>query len=787
MALEAAQALAVAALGRSEDDPCLPLEVEVDPEADDSALLVRSAAGHQEVRVSLKAARDLLADPDRFLVSILCRLFDLPENLADGAAGLVSRVSEAAVRMKSTGSTAVPTERVSEAIDRLRGGADVAMIGPSAAGKSVATAQIVQRLTDAGWAVSWIDLSDPAVGAIDLLVSLAAAEEGPAASHLVVLDDLQANPGAAIQIGNLLTRVSPAVRSHLRVVLLGWDSARHLASEVCPGAVTIPCSGEDLLRPVLEGLAGGEVQDEVLSRIRRLSAGDLLVASEAFQHYLRTGEVPSLQEIAGASFEELTEGKPLSSEAMRLAFHLAALGQFEIDAAKAFAEAQSRPALEELVARRIVRPVGSFVAVGHRSHAALIAMHLRAEQPDLIDTLGSPVRLSLDYLRAAGDGQIVAMLQRLDLASAARRDSDQHGSTFLARAWESIQILRNYLRRQVQSDATWGDNVASAIHAAQTFSRFDEEAWGTTAQFVRSRWIADGHQLPEPHGQSSQERDDFTAIAEKMDEEDAAKKAENASIEMSAASIDFDRVHRTWLLGQLLGFEAWAPGRSSPRLESLVAIAERVQEPDGNFYPARIPWVTARVVLGLVAAGNSVSSNRSVQQACQWLRRPYPEGPYKAGAWEGGTGTWNSTVETTAMCLSALVRAGVPLDDPAIKAGKAYLLSQRAAWVQPGAEIDAANALEAYILTGGRWREVSAELMHLLSWARDREPWTRTSDLASESQVQSSAVALVANSLVGILWATVKAELPILLEGIATEREAPVEPVTSFSAMEGPG
>lgn len=787
IAIQAAQALAAAALTCSEGTPCLPLTAAADVDATEPCLRIRTVAGSQrEVRLSLPTVRDLLADPDRFLTSVLCQLFDLSEDNLETASSLVARIRELPAPRETRG-TVVSTERVSEVIGRLQAGADVAMIGPSAAGKTVSAEQIVQQLTGAGWTVSWIDLSDPAAGAIDLLVSLAVAKEGPAASHLIVLDDLQANPGVAIQIGNLLAEISQAFSSRLGVVLLGWDSARQLANEVCPGAVTIPCSGEDLLRPVLEGLACGEVEDAVLSQVRRLSAGDLLVANEAFQHYLRTGEVPSLRQIASATFEELTGGEPLSAEATRLAFLLAALGQFEIDAARAFAEAQSQPALEELVARRIIRPVGPFVAVGHRSHAALIVLHLRAGQPELMDSLGSPVRLSLEYLRAAGDGQIVAMLQRLDLASAARRESDQHGSTFLARSWESIQILRNYLRRQVQRDATWGDNVASAIHAAQTFSRFDEEAWSTTARFVRSRWLVDGGKLPEPRGQSSRERDDFTAIEGKMAEEDAVKQAENAPVEMTAASIDFDRVHRTWVLGQLLGFEASAPGRSSPPLEDLVAVAGHVQEPDGNFYPSRVPWVTARVVLGLVAAGHTASSSPSVKQACQWLRRPYPEGPYKAGAWEGGTGTWNSTVETTAMCLSALARAGIPLDDPAIKAGRAYLLSQRAAWVQPGAEVDAANALEAYILTGGRWREVSAELMHLLSWARDKEPWTRTSHLASESQAQSSAVALVANSLVGILWATVKAELPILLEGIATEREAPMELAMSLSATDEPG
>lgn len=775
VAVQAAHALAVESLRRDEHGTCLPLTVETDPDA--PALRIRAGiASLREVKESLATVRDLLPEPDRFLAHVLQRLFEVPDLAPTAARDVISRVKNVSPRLVSIEGGTVLTERVATVIERLRAGDDIAMIGPSASGKTVAAAQIVHRLAASGWTASWIDLSEPTAGSADLFISLALCEKGPAASHLIVLDDIQANPGLAIQIGNLLSSLSGSVDSSVRILLLGWDSARALAGEACPGAVTVACSGEDLLRPVIEGLIGGDVRDEVLSELRHVSAGDLLVANKALEHYLRTGEVPSLEEIAGASFVALTGDRPLSAEATRLAFCLAALGQFEIDAARNFAEAQSRPALEELVERRIVRPSGSFVAIGHRSHAALIAMHLQREWPELVAPLGSPVKLSLEYLRTAGDEQIVAMLQRLDLASAARKDSDQHGSTFLARAWESIQVLRNYLRRQAEGDATWGDNIASAIHASQTFSRFDEEAWRTTAQFVRRRWAIDADELPRPRGETSRERDDFTAIAEKMRLEDVAKKAEKAPVELPADSIDFDRMHRTWVLGQLLGFEGSAPSRCGSRVEDLVKAAERAQEPEGNFYPARVPWVTARVVLGLTAVGHTISSSRTVQQASQWLRRPYPEGPYRAGAWESGTGTWNSTVETTAMCLAALIRAGISLDDLTIRAGRAYLLSQRAAWIQPGAEVDAADSLEAYILTGGRWREVSAELMHLLSWARDREPWTRTSYLASESQAQSSAVALVANSLVGILWATVKAELPILLEGIATERDAPIEP-----------
>ena len=120
------------------------------------------------------------------------------------------------------------------------------------------------------------------------------------------------------------------------------------------------------------------------------------------------------------------------------------------------------------------------------------------------------------------------------------------------------------------------------------------------------------------------------------------------------------------------------------------------------------------------------------------------------------------------MCVNALIRCGVPATDQAVTAGTAYLLSKRDEWVRAGQEIDGAFAMETVLATRGRWREISSELAALLSWVRDREAWTRATQLASESHDESCKVAQIANSLVGIVWDTVKSELPLLLEGIAT-------------------
>jgi len=237
----------------------------------------------------------------------------------------------------------------------------------------------------------------------------------------------------------------------------------------------------------------------------------------------------------------------------------------------------------------------------------------------------------------------------------------------------------------------------------------------------------------------------------------------------AAGAIDLDRMHRTWVLGLLLGFEASAVQRDPERRAKLVACAELAADPAGFFYPRRVPWVAARVLLGLAAVGESIHTSAIVRGATNWLLTPAPEGPCQFGVWESGTGTWNTAVMTTTMCLTALVRCGVPATHPMIVAGASYVDSKAAEWQAPGQELDAADALETRLLTGRHWIDGKRELAQLLDWARDSDPWLRATETASMRQDESSKVPAMASGLVRIVWEIVRAEMPVLLEGVAIE------------------
>jgi len=145
-------------------------------------------------------------------------------------------------------------------------------------------------------------------------------------------------------------------------------------------------------------------------------------------------------------------------------------------------------------------------------------------------------------------------------------------------------------------DPSWGDNVASAIFVAEAFADLGLlDKWMKVAAYVRSRWLIDnGTELPSYVGSPPAERDDFDAIAKRMNREDDAR---IRIYSQYVSTIDLDRFHRTWVLGLLLGFEASALQDEETRIARLRSIVREVQLPSGAFYPERVPWVTARVCL----------------------------------------------------------------------------------------------------------------------------------------------------------------------------------------------
>ncbi|WP_433314991.1 hypothetical protein [Micromonospora chersina] len=653
----------------------------------------------------------------------------------------------------------------------LLSGNDVLVIGPSASGKTMSALAMARTYQSRGWPVLWMDLVDPRVDEASLMCRLLATAE--ARKYLAIVDNLQANVGAAKKVCDLLMRLKQSSPEVFTILAVGWPSARSLGSTLLPSALPVSAAGDDVISELIRSITNAE---EHATRISEIANGDVVVASVALDFFATHDAIPTGDEITTLVAERTNASNVGTGESRTLLYWFACLGIYEIDVSEDYCRHLPTEAFRELVSRSLIRLDGSSYRVGHRSLASLLAHYAWRNWNSTDAPFNVPSVVAVDYLRGVGDQQIRATLEKLDLVGLADGEA-QEGSAFLARAWQSLTILTNFLVRQVNADPTWADNVASVVFSCESLAQLGQhEAWQLSAEYVRSRWKChtDGS-LPSYRGSPPADRDDFNEIFRTMDAEDQARRGMHWSGQL-AGDVDLDRMHKTWVLGLLLGFEGSALQKDVQRLNALLDTARLCQEPSGAFYPERVPWVTARVVLGLCRAGGSYTASPVVRRACDWLRTSKPDGPYAYGAWESGTGTWNTTLMTTAMCLSALGAAGVPLHDQRVRAGLAYLREQRHEWAQESNEIDLANVLEAVLLIGGRWQDVALELGKLLSWTRNPKAWMDAGKLASDVHDESSKVAFIAAQLVSIVWATVKRELPSLLES-ASGLTQPIEPV----------
>jgi len=676
----------------------------------------------------------------------------------------------------------VATDRARRIVQVVRNGSDVLLCGSSAAGKTVAVAQAATALKGEGWTATWLDLADAAFDPRTILASLSACPTGDRLSHVVILDNAQTQPGVIAAFRDTMTRIRKACTVKMSCVLIGWESARAVLTENFPAAVPVSAIGDDLIQPIAEAVCGSKASEELIRDLRRLASGDLLLLRLACDAVAKGGMLPKREELASLAYSHVTRSASISESGRELLYRLAALGQFEVDATASYARRYGGSALDELLDAQIVRRSGEFVSVGHRSLAHLLVSHLgRMVRMDLRI---APVAIASEYLQAADDAQLMRVLDRLDSASPARPGAEQHGSAFLVRAHRLVRDLVTLLDRLSNVDPSFGDNLASAVFAGSAMARVGNDGWRRTAQYIEGRWALSANgELPTVAGSPPTERRDFEMIQQRMREEDA-RRGREASGSLTADNLDLDRFHRTWALGLLLCFEGAKPVPDMLRLRMLKGIAEKDQAPSGAFYPERVPWCTARVVLGLAAGGESIRSHAALNRACEWLKTPFPDGPCRAGVWESGTGTWNSTMLATAMCTTALARAGVQIDDPAIASGVAFLLSKRGEWTAPGAEIDGAFAMEAHQVVKRNWRAIDRELAQLLAWSRERvRGWKGISDNGMLT-TESSQIPFIAASMIGIVWDTVRAELPVLLEGLSVV-ESEMDIQRTASAAEG--
>ena len=203
--------------------------------------------------------------------------------------------------------------------------AAVILGGPVATGKSVAAAQVIGRLRDTGWTILSLTTANhdlPAVDDMTAVVRSALLLSGtkPSWRTLVVLQDFY--PVGATNIGEVVAGVQIAFHTHVLAIARyettgdnDWDSGavEHAASIV--GTKALHDLATVLVREHPREYGTGRTD---LNPIVRASGGDLRLLCRLLA---ATADRPADVDLAGLTgdmVDELLDGAPETSEAMRL-------------------------------------------------------------------------------------------------------------------------------------------------------------------------------------------------------------------------------------------------------------------------------------------------------------------------------------------------------------------------------------------------------------------------------------------------------------------------------------
>lgn len=289
----------------------------------------------------------------------------------------------------------------------------------------------------------------------------------------------------------------------------------------------------------------------------------------------------------------------------------------------------------------------------------------------------------------------------------------------------------------------FGNHLGSILFAAETLCFYPDDwealsAWDKLSEYVNNTFYIDGQNLPEIRsGYEELEKtwydfcngDDNNSIENQMELQDIVIEDYGLDIKCipnleeknfpylltnlqytTHKDIDINRFYQTYILALLFEFEVRAPQcRYNKNKVKLLfdKIEKNIISSDeyfAYFYPARVPWVTARLLLALSMIRNSnvsglptESIRRHKKELTNYLIKfsySFEHENRKYRIWFPGTGRWNGILETTMMCTFALKKVGNGEVEKIISEGECYINDMRTHWYNPSSIADGMWAIE---------------------------------------------------------------------------------------------
>lgn len=325
--------------------------------------------------------------------------------------------------------------------------------------------------------------------------------------------------------------------------------------------------------------------------------------------------------------------------------------------------------------------------------------------------------------------------------------------------WNTLNSFEQEIKIQTQKDPSWGNTPSSMYFVLNTASLLGiaDEYQNVLKSFCSKFTLSKSEPFISLKFDKIKTTNDFAQIRLRMIDED--NKVKNAIYERGD-DFDCNMAHKNWVLGLIVGLkkELMIAGYEELYTKAVNELFN-AQDSEGFWYPRRIPWVTARIIIGLSQAGFSVNNNHHVKRAVNYLFEELGNSSF----WEAHTGGWNSIYETSSFCLEAIFKSGYECrTNHAVLRVSKYLLKNKDVWMAKNNEIDGSATACSLLKIIGIQRDLLRYITDLCERCIfDSVQQNETLDL---NRHQSCNTTQVASYTIELCWYILERDLPSLLE-----------------------
>lgn len=290
-----------------------------------------------------------------------------------------------------------------------------------------------------------------------------------------------------------------------------------------------------------------------------------------------------------------------------------------------------------------IKKVNGKYYAGHKEICRFLSAYIEKNAEELrVEQLPKPDRLVYEYIQSTEPSKQWKTIKQL---------IDKQGEESLQNVspiWKGLHRFEQEIALQTRKDPTWKDAPSSmyfVLKAASLLGVISDYEKVINNFCNKFRVTREGIEIKYDEILTT---NDFELIKGKMIEED--RDAKSPFSYERGDLIDCGRAHKNWLLGLVVGLknELIQFGRNDLYLAAIRELLS-LQDPSGFWYPRRVPWITARVLIGLSQAG-FMSSNYKVNKGVEFLLQSLGENDH----WDAHTGGWNTAFETSSLCLEAI-------------------------------------------------------------------------------------------------------------------------------------